>query len=187
MKGQKYNLSAQKGVIMENVLAWAYPVLSTAPGRWINLTETLPGALLGQRPAANEWSALECLHHLLETERWVFPVRIRAFLKGGDFPAFNPDTHGTKPDPAKAGVDYAHEFAGLRGDNLTLLKQVTPDDLMRKARHEEMGMVTLSEMLHEWVGHDLMHMVQAERAMLQPFIRGCGPWQRYFVDHLARP
>jgi hypothetical protein len=30
-----------------------------------------------------------------------------------------------------------------------------------------------------------MHTVQAERAMMQPFIRGCGPWLKYFVDHLV--
>jgi N-acetylglutamate synthase-like GNAT family acetyltransferase len=178
--------SSPKGGNLENVLAWAYSVLSTTPERWINLTETLPKGLLAKRPAANQWSALECLHHLLDTERWVFPVRIRAFLGGQNFPAFDPDTQGTKPDPARTGKDWAKEFAGLRGENLSLLKRVTPDDLIRKARHEELGMVTLGEMLHEWVGHDLMHMVQAERAMMQPFIKGCGPWQRYFVDHLVR-
>jgi hypothetical protein len=46
-------------------------------------------------------------------------------------------------------------------------------------------MVTLSEMLHEWAGHDLMHTVQGERAILQPFIEGCGPWKPYFADHAA--
>jgi hypothetical protein len=45
--------------------------------------------------------------------------------------------------------------------------------------------VSLSELLHEWAGHDLMHTVQAERALMQPFIQGCGPWQPYFRDHLA--
>ena len=31
--------------------------------------------------------------------------------------------------------------------------------------------------------HDLMHTVQAERAILQPFIIGSGPWRLYFQDH----
>ena len=35
-------------------------------------------------------------------------------------------------------------------------------------------------MIHQWAGHDLMHTVQGERALLQPFIEGCGPWKRYF-------
>ena len=44
----------------------------------------------------------------------------------------------------------------------------------------------MGEMVHEWAAHDLNHTVQAERAIMQPFIRGCGPWQKYFSDHLVR-
>ena len=47
--------------------------------------------------------------------------------------------------------------------------------------------ITLAELLHEWAGHDLMHTVQAERALMQPFIAGCGPWQPYFADHWIKP
>jgi hypothetical protein len=46
-----------------------------------------------------------------------------------------------------------------------------------------MGTVTLRQMLNEWAAHDLMHTVQAERALMQPFIDACGPWQRSFLDH----
>ncbi len=45
-------------------------------------------------------------------------------------------------------------------------------------------MVTLGEMAHEWAAHDLNHTVQAERALMQPFIQACGPWQRFFTDHV---
>jgi hypothetical protein len=41
--------------------------------------------------------------------------------------------------------------------------------------------------LHEWVAHDLMHLVQAERALLQPFIQGSGPWRPFFADYEAAP
>jgi hypothetical protein len=37
-------------------------------------------------------------------------------------------------------------------------------------------------MLHQWVGHDLGHIVQAERALMQPFIAGSGPWRGFFED-----
>lgn len=45
--------------------------------------------------------------------------------------------------------------------------------------------VTLREMLNEWAGHDLMHTVQAELAVMQPFITASGPWRGYFADHDA--
>lgn len=157
-------------------------VLSTTPVRWVSLTDTLPLDLLSRPPAANEWSALDCLRHLFDTERKVFPVRVQACLAGQDFVAFNPDTEGTK-DVTWTPAQLAADFAQLRAESLTALEQVTTVDLARTVRHSELGPVTLGELLHEWAGHDLMHTVQAERAVMQPFILGCGPWRPYFQDH----
>ncbi|MGW8250602.1 MAG: hypothetical protein ACWGO1_08165, partial [Anaerolineales bacterium] len=62
-----------------------------------------------------------------------------------------------------------------------------PQDLERRSRHMELGTVSLGDMLNEWPAHDLNHTVQAERALMQPFIQSCGPWQEYFTDHMVRP
>ncbi|MCL4507544.1 MAG: DinB family protein [Chloroflexi bacterium] len=166
--------------LMETVCS----VLKTTPQRWQTLVETLPMELLSRKPAPKEWSALECLQHIVDAERYVLPVRVRAFLAGQDFPAFNPDRQGTKPG-AQSPAELCADFISLRAASLALLGQLKPDDLQRTARHAELGVVTLEQMLHEWAGHDLMHTVQAERAMMQPFIRGCGPWKIYFTDHDA--
>ncbi|MDH3674198.1 MAG: hypothetical protein OES12_01790, partial [Anaerolineae bacterium] len=107
-------------------------------------------------------------------------------LAGQDFPTFDPDSQGTKPDVTQSPALLAEEFVRLRTDGLAVLKKVTSMDLGRQARHQELGIVTLSELLHEWAGHDLMHTVQAERALMQPFIHDCGPWQSYFSDHLVQ-
>ncbi len=171
---------------MNDVLMWIRPVLATTPTRWFNLIEALPAGLLSQPPASQEWSALDCLQHLVDTERSVFPVRINALLAGRDFPAFDPDSEGTKPNTDQKPLDLAADFARLRTANLALFDKITPSDLGRRARHAELGMVTLSELLNEWAAHDLMHTVQAERALMQPFIQGCEPWRSYFVDHIAK-
>jgi hypothetical protein len=42
-------------------------------------------------------------------------------------------------------------------------------------RHAELGLVTLDELIHEWAAHDLMHIIQRERALMQPYIADCGP------------
>ena len=73
----------------------------------------------------------------------------------------------------------------MRADSLALWDKLAESDLDRTARHSELGVVTLRELLNEWAGHDLMHTVQAERALMQPFIEGCGPWRSYFTDHIA--
>jgi hypothetical protein len=171
---------------MENLLEQTRTVLVTTVPRWRTLSESLDEALLGRAPARGEWSATECLRHLVEAEREVFPVRVRCFLEGRDFPAYDPDAASALADERtpRALVD---EFAARRAVSLELLATLTPTDLDRTAKHAALGMVTLGQMLHEWAAHDLMHTVQGERALMQPFIACVGPWRVYFIDHLAVP
>jgi hypothetical protein len=156
-------------------------VLVATPERWQRLAETLPDDLLRRQPKPGEWSALECLTHILDTEA-VFNFRIGCFLAGEDFPGFNPDAEGSKPAerPVK---ELVAQLASQRQASLKTLETITPADLDRRARHAELGMVSLRQMLNEWAAHDLMHTVQAERALMQPFIDESGPWQKYFLDH----
>ena len=170
---------------MEQLISRVQSILRTTPPRWISLAETIPPDLLHRVPAPGEWSALDCLQHLVDTERTVFPARVTHLLRGEDFPGFNPDREGTRPGGAPGAAEAAAEFYRLRKGSLALLDRVAPADLKRKARHQELGTVTMEELIHQWAGHDLMHTVQAERAILQPFIEGCGPWKRYFADHVA--
>jgi hypothetical protein len=162
-----------------------YPVLETTPQRWIQLASMLPPELFQRKPAPKEWSAYDCLRHIVDTERWVFPARVGYLLRGEDFPAFNPEEEGKDPGGKVTPNELTAEFSRRRAGSLALLSKLGQDDLNRTARHQELGMVTLGEMLHEWAGHDLMHTVQGERAILQPFIAGCGPWKRYFSDHVV--
>jgi hypothetical protein len=167
---------------MNDFVTQVRAVLATTPARWLALTQALPSDLLLRAPAPGEWSAADCLRHLVDTERGVFPVRVQAFLAGRDIQAFDPDAGGT-PNTGQALAALAAELAALRAESLTALERVTAHDLARTARHSELGTVRLDEMLYEWAAHDLMHTVQAERAMMQPFIAACGPWRSYFADH----
>ena len=169
---------------MENLLEQARTILVATVPRWRTLTESVDEALLNRAPVAGEWSAADCLRHLVEAERDVFPVRVRYFLEGQDFPAYDPDAAVTVP---RTPTELRDEFDALRTASLELLATLTDADLTRTARHAELGTVTLSELIHEWAAHDLMHTVQGERALMQPFIAGCGPWRSYFTDHVAKP
>jgi hypothetical protein len=168
---------------MSNPIETILPVLAATPARWNMLCEALAPELLRRAPTAGEWSALECLLHILDTEK-VFTERVEAFLAGVNFPAFNPDEEG-KHDTGQPPAALAAEFAALRAESLELLRGLTAADLPRGAVHAELGPVVLDQMLHEWAAHDLMHTVQAERALMQPFIAQCGPWRKYFADHDA--
>ncbi|HWZ18055.1 MAG TPA: DinB family protein [Ktedonobacteraceae bacterium] len=167
---------------MNNLLETVKAVLSTTTIHWSRLTENLPEDLLARNPLPNEWSAMDCLCHLLDTEKWIFPIRVKALLDGENIVDFDPDkqgTHYTTQVPKR----LSEEFAQLRKSSLNELERVTPHDLSLKARHSELGIVTVEQLLHEWAAHDLLHTVQAERAILQPLILGSGPWRVYFKDH----
>lgn len=170
---------------MDNILVHLTAVLNTTPQRWHQLTQHFSEDLLRRKPIAGEWSALECLIHLVDIDA-IFSSRVQAFLAGENFPAFDPDKQGTKISDTVSATEIAQQFESVRTQSLTLVGTITTDDLSREARHSELGLVTLSQMLHEWAGHDLMHIVQAERAMMQPFIDGCGAWKPYFADHIAK-
>lgn len=157
-------------------------VLSTTVTRWLNLAESLTDDLLSRPPKEGEWSARQCLQHLLDTEEMLFPVRLRAFQTGQDFPGFDPSKQ-SRDYSSKTTEELVEAFAAQRADNLKLVEQFTPQDLPRTARHSELGQVTLEQMLNQWVAHDLNHTLQAERALAQPFISGSGPWRFYFKDH----
>lgn len=160
------------------------PVLETTPERWLQLAGKLSHELFQRKPSPKEWSAYDCLRHIVDTERSVFPPRLGYLLRGEDFPAYHPGKEGEGPAANPTPIELADEFVRLRAGSLALLSKIGEGDLSRTSRHQELGIVTLGEMIHEWAGHDLMHTVQGERAILQPFIDWCGPWKRYFSDHI---
>ena len=167
---------------MNKQIADVVAVLSTTPERWQRLVSTVPADLLSRPAAAGEWSAMNCLQHLLAAERSNFPVRYRAFLAGEDFAPFDPN----QPHPdldAQTPEQLAAEFARARQGSLTLIEQTRDDDLSRSVQHPSLGPVTLAQLLQTWAAHDLMHTVQAERALMQPFMRDCGSWRVFFKDH----
>jgi uncharacterized damage-inducible protein DinB len=163
-----------------------HTVLSITAQRWQQLTGTLPNELLARPPAAGEWSALQCLQHLLDAELHLFPVRLRALLAGQNFSDFDPGQATAVPS-SLAPVQLAAAFANIRGENLPLIREVTDEDLRRSTQHPRLGTVTLAELLQTWAAHDLMHTVQAERALMQPFMLNCGPWRPFFRDHEVAP
>jgi hypothetical protein len=168
---------------LQNPLPQLLHILSSTPNRWRELANCA-SELLGRAPAPGEWSAIECLNHLIDTERDVFPGRVRAILAGQDFPTFNPASQDSQASLSKTPYELAEEFSRLRRASLNLLATLSLEDLSRTARHEELGPVNLGQLLHEWAAHDLDHTIQAERALMQPFIQGCGPWQVYFRSNI---
>lgn len=169
---------------MTDLIDRACAVLRVNGDRWRALAVGLDGDLLARPPAPGEWSALQCLGHACDTEATVFAARVRAIVTGQpSFPGYDPDVESTPVDTDTDRVALAARHAALRAESLALLGTLVPGDLGRTSHHAELGVVTLGQLFNEWAAHDLMHVVQAERAVMQAFIPGSGPWRPYFVDH----
>jgi hypothetical protein len=172
-------------ITMTDILPWTISVIETTPERWKGFAQNLPGELLRRPAKAGEWSAIECLHHLVATEI-VLVYRLEAFLTGQPaFPNYDPDAPENQPDLSLTPLELANEFARRRSASLEKLRNLVEADLQRTAHHALLGPVTLDQMVHEWAAHDLNHTIQAERALMQPFIAGSGPWREYFKDHFV--
>ncbi|GCE08969.1 DinB family protein [Dictyobacter aurantiacus] len=167
---------------MLTTLEHVQAILSTTPERWQRLVSTLPADLLSRQPAPGEWSALGCLQHILNAERALFPVRVHSFLDGQNFTDFDPQQRIEDADLQTPEQQVA-AFTRYRQENLTMIAQLKEKDLQRTVQHPKLGTVCLAQMLRTWAAHDLNHTVQAERALMQPFIVDCGPWHTFFKDH----
>ena len=169
---------------MPGLISSVSDVLRANDLRWQSLAASLDRDLLARVPEPGEWSALDCLNHAVETEADVFATRLRIILGGGgSFPDFDPDAHPSNVNETGDPAALAAEHARQRAASLDLLATVTESDLDRTGRHGKLGVVTARQLLNEWAAHDTMHVVQAERAIMQAFIEEAGPWRPFFWDH----
>ena len=144
--------------------------LLTASGTTVAAEVAGLGTAAGWRPAPIEWSANECVGHLIEAERRGFAGRIRRIIEAahGDRPDLPPDLESWDP-PAVAAARRDHlreprelvdEFLGLRAEGVALVRTLTEDDLARSGLHPDVGPLRVDELLGEWVHHDRNHIRQ---------------------------
>jgi DinB family protein len=125
------------------------------------------GPEAGFRPAPGEWSANECVGHLIEAERRGFAGRIRVILAPG--PGGEPPILETweqtavaeaRRDHLRPPADLRDEFVELRRQSIVLVRGLVPDDLSRVGIHPHVGPLRVGELLGEWVHHDRNHIRQ---------------------------
>jgi hypothetical protein len=107
---------------------------------------------------------------------------VRAFLAGQNLTPYDPVAQASD-EAGETLLALAEGFARLRQESLSRLTQAQPADVNREVIHEEYDPVQLAELLYQWAAHDLMHTVQAERALMQSFVAGSGPWRPGFAAH----
>ena len=127
------------------------------------------------RPAAGEWCIKECVGHMIETEEHGFAGRIRRILA-------QPGCLETHWDPAQVVRDRGDErrplaelveaFSEMRSNGIALVEGLMNTDLVKSCTHEKVGVLSVEDLLHEWVPHDRNHYRQI-LANVQAYVR---PW-----------
>lgn len=120
----------------------------------------------GWRFDPGEWSANECVGHLIEAERRGFAGRIRQILAAPpDEPATlvawdPPAVAAARQDELAEGSALADEFVAMRSASVELVRGLRAVDLPRHGNHPEVGPLRVDELLGEWVHHDRNHIRQ---------------------------
>ncbi len=116
------------------------------------------------RPVEGEWTALEVLCHLIETERQAYRPRLQRVL-AEDNPALP-----ALAEPPMSGCDEApraalERFAAERRVTLDLLDTLSEGDWDRPAQHHRLGPTTLLGLADLIAQHDRLHLRQMRETL----------------------
>jgi hypothetical protein len=125
------------------------------------------GSLLRVRPEPGEWSVLECVGHIVDSEL-VAGARERWIVSEDEPPivgydqALWVDRLGHNEDDAELLIAT---FEALRAANLDLWARIPVEDRARIGRHTERGPESYEMTFRLAAGHDRVHLDQARRAL----------------------
>jgi len=121
----------------------------------------------GWRPGPGEWSASECVGHLIEAERRGFAGRVEAILAADrpDIPADledwdPPAVAAARRDHERAPDELVAEFVALRAHGVAIVRGLSAADIGRVGMHPAVGPLTVGNVIGEWVHHDRNHIRQ---------------------------
>jgi DinB superfamily len=128
---------------------------------------TAAGDRLRIRPEPAEWSVLECIAHLADSEL-ITSARVRWILAEDE-----PDIVGYDQDRWVDGLRHRDDdpadliglFEALRGANLRLWASRGPAERARLGIHRERGPESYELTTRLQAGHDRFHIAQAERTL----------------------
>jgi hypothetical protein len=119
------------------------------------------------RPAAREWSVVECLGHAVDAEvvtsaryRWIL-AHDQPPLIGYDQDLWADKLHAARDEDPN---ELLMLFEPLRNANVELWKRSDEEDRARVGIHAERGPESFDLLFRMLAGHDRFHMAQARRA-----------------------
>jgi DinB family protein len=158
----------------------AVTLLEKTPVVLETLLLSAPPNVLDWKPSPERWAIREVLAHIVDIER-LFVERARRMLQedNPELPKFTPNEL-LLGGPSADAIEKLARFGTLRNELIGLLKGAPASAAMRVGRHEELGTVTLAQLVNELANHDLGHLRQiAELYRARAFYPNAGPFQKY--------
>ena len=143
--------------------------LENAPAIIVPLVREVPAAVLKRRPLPGKWSAHEHACHLAEVHALFFS-RLELMLNESRprIKMYNPDEAMEKGALLKVDLDEALErFSNDRARLVELLKDLSEDDWLRTAEHEEYDHYSILIMFRHVALHDMLHAYRIEELLLK--------------------
>jgi hypothetical protein len=158
--------------------------LDTAPGLLELLLRAATEDVLAWQPAPDRWSIRDILAHLAEVETRVMRVRARRLVEEDA-----PELASYDQNAASLSGRYATQdaraslerFRQEREASVTWLRTLPPESVERIGTHQDLGVITFGQLMHEWAFHDIGHLRQiAEVLRANAFWPHMGAFQRYY-------
>jgi hypothetical protein len=161
----------------------AIALLARTPAVLDALLRDLPELWTLRNEGEGSWNAFDVIGHLVHIESNDWMPRAKIVLQFGESRPFDPIDRlaQLRESQGKSLPELLDEFAHLRTENLDELRALNlqPEDFERRGRHPGLGIVTLSQLLAAWAGHDLTHLHQISRIMAHQYRDAVGPWSAY--------
>lgn len=143
------------------------------------LLRDIPQDMLEWKPAAERWSIVEVLGHMVEIEK-LYEQRTHRIVLENSPTLSKYEALSEAELQMKSLRQYLEEFIPLRRAFVFYLHSIPASAGARTGQHVELGTISLSQMLHELANHDLGHLRQiAELYRARAFHPYAGPFQRY--------
>jgi hypothetical protein len=160
----------------------AVALLEETPVLFETMLGDLPADLLQWKLGPDRWSISEVLAHLSDIEK-VYAERVRR-TPAEDSPALRkyepPGPTDARAYSRGTAAEHLASFTATRAGAVAVLKSAASSAGARTAKHSELGIITLSQLLNEWASHDLGHLRQiAEIYRARAFHPHSGPFQKY--------
>jgi hypothetical protein len=143
--------------------------LENAPSIIVPLVRDVPLEIVKRRPQPEKWSAHEHACHLAEVHGLFFS-RLELMLNESRpaIASYNPDEAMEQGALLSVDLDEALEcFTRDRALLVEHLKDLTEEDWLREARHEEYAHYSIFIMFRHVAMHDMLHAYRIEELLLK--------------------